>query len=499
MFRILICVVVLMVLGVFSPVVIVAILSFLLLVQSALLILPLLTSAASKRQHAPAKRQLSLYPKFSIHIATHNEPSDMVISTLKCTLSQNYPSDRFEVLVLDNNTMDTSVWHPVQRFCEASQSTVEMKFYHDMGVVGAKAGALQLGLSRMSSEADYVVTLDADYCVSPDFLNRVVANLHKTGADYLQFPQAYHSLTPADQHLQRDYRSYFSVFCKQANTCQAALPTGTLTVINKTALLACGMWGSQSITEDAELGIRLQLHGYRGHFCDEVVGHGLLPLTLDGFLKQRYRWSLGNMEAISANVDLIGSSYRSVLSRFDGMRVAHVVGQLFAWQCFGLIGALILPLSLFFYQLSDNASYLIIANLSSLVIVLASLRQSLPIVLCSMLNKTSALDTLTTLLIRAGAAPTQSIGTLAGMLSLKTTFFRTPKCPSLSVSMPSFFLYDQVMLIAALVGLVFGYHFENILVIAASLLMLLPMFGKVVLTRCINSYNQSAINGVSHA
>ncbi len=56
------------------------------------------------------------FPKVSLHLAICNEPPDMVAKTLDSLNQLDYPN--YEVLVLDNNTLDADVWEPVRDYCQ---------------------------------------------------------------------------------------------------------------------------------------------------------------------------------------------------------------------------------------------------------------------------------------------------------------------------------------------------------------------------------------------
>src|SRR5262249_50546201 len=54
-------------------------------------------------------------PRVSIHVPTYNEPPAMVDETLNALARLDY--ENFEVIVLDNNTVDPAVWRPVEEHC----------------------------------------------------------------------------------------------------------------------------------------------------------------------------------------------------------------------------------------------------------------------------------------------------------------------------------------------------------------------------------------------
>lgn len=264
-------------------------------------------------------------PFVSIHVATHDEPPDLVIATIEALTRLDYPA--FEVVVIDNNTADPAVWRPVAR--RAAVLGPAIRFHHRDCVRGAKAGALNIAIELTDPRAAYVAVVDADYQVAPDFLRRATAALGPN-VQFVQFPQCYRHADGAAAVI-AELSDYFETFPRAANRAQAALLTGTLSVISLPALRAVGGWPTGSITEDAELGVKLWSNGARGLFVQEEVGNGLLPLDLAGLRLQRQRWVSGNVQT------LLGAS-KAILRTRNG--ALAVVAQLTAWT-----GFLALPLA----------------------------------------------------------------------------------------------------------------------------------------------------------
>ena len=80
-------------------------------------------------------------PFVSLHVPAHNEPPDMVIDTLRSLTRLDYPA--FEIVVIDDNTDDPELWHPVQAWCEGQPG---VKFAHLEDWPGYKSGALNYAL-----------------------------------------------------------------------------------------------------------------------------------------------------------------------------------------------------------------------------------------------------------------------------------------------------------------------------------------------------------------
>jgi cellulose synthase/poly-beta-1,6-N-acetylglucosamine synthase-like glycosyltransferase len=269
---------------------------------------------------ASARSAACATPFVSVHVATYDEPPELVIATLDALAAMSYLP--FEVIVIDNNTPDAATWLPV--CLHVAHLGSRFRFFHYDNVGGAKAGALNIALGHTDPKAEFIAVIDADYCVSPEFLNYATAVCTGDLA-FVQFPQAYRRSGGAEV-ICSELRDYFSVFPTAANQAGAALLTGTLSLISIPALRTVGGWPMASITEDAELGVRLWRSGAKGRYVDTTVGHGLLPLDLKGLRQQRRRWAAGNMQT------LLGmATSRNSIWRAGGSAVA---AQLTAWTGF---------------------------------------------------------------------------------------------------------------------------------------------------------------------
>ncbi len=264
-------------------------------------------------------------PCFSIHVATHDEPSAVVIHTLDRLAALDFPPEKYEVIVLDNNTADPDLWRPVEGHCRRLGR--QFLFRHEMGVRGAKAGALNRARGLSRRDATHVVIVDADYGVTPDFLTQARAALARTGADYVQFPQAYRRPAAVAKGIDVELEDYFRVEAEMADGAEAVLLTGTLCVISCTALDAVGGWSGRTTTEDAELGVRLCRAGYSGRFIPRIVGSGLLPLRFADLASQRARWSGGNLRTLAVHLPAVLRSGGDLGPR----KVAALAAQLGAW------------------------------------------------------------------------------------------------------------------------------------------------------------------------
>jgi cellulose synthase/poly-beta-1,6-N-acetylglucosamine synthase-like glycosyltransferase len=229
----------------------------------------------------------------SIHIATYSEPAEVVIATLDSLSRLTHP--HYEVIVLDNNTPDPALYEPVRQHCK--KLGPKFRFYHFDDVKGAKAGALNISLGLADPRTDAILVLDADYQAQPNILETGLSYFVDSTVGLVQFPQAYRNSSERCG-LTWEYKLFFDVYMNLANHCNTVLSTGTAAFVRKHSLLDMGGWSGETLTEDAELGVRMHRAGYRGVYVPEVVAAGVMPTDFKSLRAQRRRWVLGNAQSL---------------------------------------------------------------------------------------------------------------------------------------------------------------------------------------------------------
>ena len=96
------------------------------------------------------------YPFISIFVATHNE-SLVIERLLKSFAALSYPTDRFEIVIVDDSTDDT-----YQKIQTRLSDLQNLKVIHRANRAGWKGGALNVALDAMDKRASNVLVLDAD-------------------------------------------------------------------------------------------------------------------------------------------------------------------------------------------------------------------------------------------------------------------------------------------------------------------------------------------------
>lgn len=381
------------------------------------------TGRRRKMEPQPLRRGASR--KVSVHVPAYNEPADMMIETLNALNALDY-SD-YEVLVIDNNTQDESVWRPVEQHCRLLGP--KFRFYHVSPLKGFKAGALNFALDKTDKDAEIIAVIDSDYQVESNWLSDLMGAFDNEKLALVQSPQDYR-----DQHANAfksmcfsEYRGFFEIGMVTRNERNAIIQHGTMTMVRRSVLDELGGWAEWCITEDADLGLRIFEAGHEAMYLPYSYGRGLMPDTFIDYKKQRFRWVYGAMQILRRHRGTLFGSASSALSH--GQRYHFLAGWLpwvadgfnlvfniaaIAWSVAMIIAPTqvdaplmmfsVLPLSLFTFKLSKMV-YLYRSR------VKANLRQTLAAAL-------------------AGLALSHTVGiaTLKGLFTDSQPFVRTPKC-----------------------------------------------------------------------
>lgn len=263
-------------------------------------------------------------PKVSIHLPAHEEPPELLLETLSALARLDYPN--FEVLVIDNNTADEQLWRPVEAFC--SHLGANFRFYHVNPLQGYKAGALNFALRHTANDASIVAVIDSDYKVDPRWLRDLVPEFTAPAVAIVQAPQDYRDGESSvfKAMCAAEYQGFFKIGMVTRNDRNAIIQHGTMTMIRKRVLREVGGWAEWTITEDAELGLRVLEHGYEARYIRTSYGKGLTPDNFQDYKTQRFRWAVGASQILRRHGPLLIGTKPSALTR--GQRYHFVAGWL---------------------------------------------------------------------------------------------------------------------------------------------------------------------------
>lgn len=363
-------------------------------------------------------------PKVSIHVPAYSEPPAMLIETLDALNALDYPD--YEVIVIDNNTDDERLWRPVEACCD--RLGPRFRFFHVAPLEGFKAGALNFALERTAADAEIVAVIDSDYRVDPNWLSSLVHHFDSPKVALVQAPQDYRD--QASHGFKRlceaEYRGFFRIGMVTRNERNAIIQHGTMTMIRTRVLREVGAWAEWTVTEDAELGLRILEHGYEAVYTTASFGRGLTPDRFRDYRAQRFRWALGATQILRRHGRRLLGLEPSRLSL--GQRFHFLTGWT-AWLGDGL--------NLVFNLIAVAWSALMafapleflppISTFTSFVLALFAFKLVKMICLYRSQVRASALETLAA--VAAGLSLVFIVGraVLSGLLGNDARFVRTPK------------------------------------------------------------------------
>jgi len=262
-------------------------------------------------------------PLVCVQVPAHNEPPGMVIDTLRALLRLDYP--RLQIVLIDDNTDDESLWRPVESWCLRHGVT----FKHLENWPGYKSGALNYALRYLTDpDAEIIGVVDSDYQVEPQWLRDCVPLFADPWIGFVQAPQDYRDWRHARYYrrLYYSYKYFFAVSQPSRNERDGAIFAGTMGLIRRVALDELGGWDEWCITEDAEVSIRLLRAGWSGMHVDESGGYGIMPLTFEALKGQRYRWCFGGIQ-------LLRMHWKSLLPGRENQKNRLSAGQRWSYLC----------------------------------------------------------------------------------------------------------------------------------------------------------------------
>lgn len=258
----------------------------------------ILSFIADKKKKKPLYEDHEL-PSISVIIPAYNE-ENTISRTLKSILESDYPKSKFEVIFVDDGSKDNTL-KIAKKFEDK-----KIRIFHKEN--GGKGSALNLGISKAKGEI--IFTMDADTTVDPQSMKNMV-RLFKD--------KQVMSVTPAmiidkpKNILQRiQYVEYLlGLFLRKAFSSVKAIyvAPGAFSAYRKEFFDEYGGYDVGNITEDLEIALRIQLHGYNTENCPEAPAYTIAPRKFKDILIQRRRWYYGLIKNLWNYRKLISVKY----------------------------------------------------------------------------------------------------------------------------------------------------------------------------------------------
>jgi len=269
--------------------------------------------AAASRPHRAARPASApsdaCLPVVTVQLPLYNE---MYVARrlVDAVCALDWPREKLDIQVLDDSTDETVaiVAAEVER---RRRQGYRIRHLHRTVRTGYKAGALAAGAAEAGGEL--LAVFDADFVPRPDFLRRAVPPFDDPRVGMVQARW---------DHLNRDYSlltrvqaifldGHFVVehTARHRTGCFFNF-NGTAGIWRRAAIADAGGWSQDTLTEDLDLSYRAQLAGWRFVYLPDLTVPSELPVDVNGFKSQQFRWAKGSIQTARK---LLGRILRSAL------------------------------------------------------------------------------------------------------------------------------------------------------------------------------------------
>ena len=246
-------------------------------------------------------------PSVSVIIPAFNE-ARVITQTISSILQSDYPA--FEIILVDDGSQDGTFEKASRLFGDDPRVMIYRQ--ENLG----KPAALNFGLQK--SSAEIIVTLDADTVFLPDTIRQLV----KKFEDKRVAAVAGNAKVGNRRNLLTRWQAL--EYIVQQNTdkrafemmnCIIVVP-GAVGAWRREIIAQLGGFSADTLAEDTDLTLSIIRQGWHVVYQSKAIGYTEAPETVRDFIKQRFRWTYGTLQAVWKNRDTLGRKKYGALGIF---------------------------------------------------------------------------------------------------------------------------------------------------------------------------------------
>ena len=230
-------------------------------------------------------------PSVDVFIPTVNEGWDILERSIYAAQHLRWPNHK--VYVLDDGSR---TW--LADRCK----TLGVGYISRESRKGYKAGNINNGLAQ--TDGDFILSIDADFVVYPEYLERTVGFMRDAKICMVQTPGNLTNADPVQYNLMgegawpEEQRVFTDIVQPARDVWDNSFCYGGTFLVRRAALDEIGGIPEESITEDLYSSYLLRARGYTTRYLNETLSEGLAAESLASFIRQRCRWALGTLQCI---------------------------------------------------------------------------------------------------------------------------------------------------------------------------------------------------------
>ncbi len=260
-------------------------------------------------------------PFVSILMPAHNE-SSILKQVVEQMVNLDYPD--YEVILINDGSTDNSS----ELMKELSEKYDRVRVV-DLDKNCGKANALYLGL--IASKGEILVGVDADSYLDKKALRYMVShfvnrhNGERVGA-VTGNPRVRNRGSLLGKIQLCEYASIISLIKRTQRVLGKVMTvSGVCVAYRKRALMDCGFWDRDMMTEDIAVTWKLEKNFWDVRYEPRALCWMLVPETVKGLWRQRKRWSEGGLEVVFRHWDIFNSWRRRRMTPIYLEQVASFV------------------------------------------------------------------------------------------------------------------------------------------------------------------------------
>jgi len=264
------------------------------------------------------------WPVVTVQLPLYNE-ANVAQRLIDACAQLDYPRARLEIQVLDDST-DATTEEVARRVVHWQDRGIDITHVHRTDRTGYKAGALQNGLHL--ARGRLIAVFDADFLPPSDFLRRMVPRFDAPDVGMVQARWGHLNAETSTLTRMQAFGldAHFAIEQSARHDADCFINfNGTAGLWRRACIEDAGGWEADTLTEDLDLSYRAQLRGWRFRFCPEVEAPAELPVSMNAFRTQQFRWAKGAVETARK---LIGPLWRSdEPARVKGAGTLHLTAH----------------------------------------------------------------------------------------------------------------------------------------------------------------------------
>lgn len=241
-------------------------------------------------------KKIDEYPIVSILVPAHNE-AKVIGKTVESLLLLNYPKDKMELIVINDNSSDNS--KDILEDIKNKYNNYNFTIINTDNLTGGKGKSNALNIGYTISKGEFIAVYDADNTPDRNALRYLIQTIvmdDELGAVIGKFRTRNKNKNLLTKFINIETLSF--QWMSQAgrwelfNLC--TIP-GTNFILRKSIIEEIGGWDSKAIAEDTEISFRIYKLGYKIKLVPQSITWEQEPETVKVWIKQRTRWAKGNI------------------------------------------------------------------------------------------------------------------------------------------------------------------------------------------------------------